>query len=234
MVVLTACASSTATISRPEQNIPCNAGINPSSPQFIIGYGSLMQEASRIRSAPNAKTVTPIHVSGFQRAWIAKGSDAGFSTTFLGAVADSTSSFNAVSFSVDAKDMAALDIRESGYCRLKVESTQLTSYLPQPLPAGEYWVYTNKAEHITRASAEKPIVQSYVDIFISGCLEQEQAFQLTGFTQTCIDSTAQWSKHWVNDRIYPRRPFIHQPMAGKIDQLLKQSLPEYFNNIRIE
>jgi len=38
----------------------------------------------------------------------------------------------------------------------------------------------------------------------------------------------------MNDRIYPRRPFIYQPKAGRIDQLLKEHLPQYFQHIRIE
>ena len=46
--------------------------------------------------------------------------------------------------------------------------------------------------------------------------------------------TTGWSEHWVNDRIYPRRPFVHQPRAGEIDRLLSASLPELFGRIRLE
>jgi hypothetical protein len=84
------------------------------------------------------------------------------------------------------------------------------------------------------ASEEKPLVQSYVDIFISGCLEQEEQQRLAGFAQRCINSTTDWSAFWVNDRIYPRRPFIYQPKAGLIDHLLNNALPELFQQIHIE
>jgi hypothetical protein len=49
-----------------------------------------------------------------------------------------------------------------------------------------------------------------------------------------VRTTDGWSKHWVNDRIYPRRPYIHQPNAWEIDAHLKRLLPELFGGIRIE
>jgi hypothetical protein len=39
---------------------------------------------------------------------------------------------------------------------------------------------------------------------------------------------------WVNDRVYPRRPFVVQPKAFQIDSLLSRELPQYFSRIRIE
>jgi len=50
----------------------------------------------------------------------------------------------------------------------------------------------------------------------------------------CLATTRDWSEHWVNDRIYPRRPFIYQPRSRQIDSLLAQQLPQYFSRIRIE
>jgi hypothetical protein len=73
-----------------------------------------------------------------------------------------------------------------------------------------------------------------VDIFVSGCLEQEQRFGLAAFSQQCLSTTTDWSEHWVNDRIYPRRPFAFQPKARQIDSLLSKQLPQYFSRIRIE
>lgn len=86
------------------------------------------------------------------------------------------------------------------------------------------------------ASAGYPIVQSYVDIFITGCLQMqarvtEPAFD---FVEQCVLTTEGWSKHWVNDRIYPRRPFHYQPNAFKIDGYLNRLLPEFVQEMRIE
>jgi hypothetical protein len=36
-----------------------------------------------------------------------------------------------------------------------------------------------------------------------------------------------------SDRVFPRRPFIHQPKAGQIDKLLAGQLPVYFSQIKI-
>jgi hypothetical protein len=41
-------------------------------------------------------------------------------------------------------------------------------------------------------------------------------------------------QHWVNDRLYPRRPYIHQPKAWEIDSGLKRHLGELYENIPIE
>jgi hypothetical protein len=50
----------------------------------------------------------------------------------------------------------------------------------------------------------------------------------------CLCTTDGWSKHWVNDRPMPRRPYIHQPRAWEIDQHLKKLLPEFVGAIPIE
>src|SRR5262249_44445648 len=66
------------------------------------------------------------------------------------------------------------------------------------------------------------MVQSYVDICINGCLEIEAQYpRARGFAQEFIRSTTGWNAHWVNDRIYPRRPFIYVPNAFLIDQALE-------------
>lgn len=101
-------------------------------------------------------------------------------------------------------------------------------------PRGEAWIYVNTPEAFAVPSAQFPIVQSYVDIFLSGCLEQEERFKLPGFARECLATTGNWSAHWVNDRIYPRRPFGFQPRSRQIDLMLSEELPELFSRIRIE
>jgi len=43
-----------------------------------------------------------------------------------------------------------------------------------------------------------------------------------GFTQDFIRTTSGWNAHWVNDRIYPRRPFIYVPNSSAIDKALQE------------
>lgn len=212
----------------------CHPLPTPDTPQYLVGYGSLMEEASRLRTAPSAKTALPVRVQGFRRAWIAQGSPVGFSTTFLGVSQDKAASMNAVLFALaDDVELNNMDAREAGYCRAAVAPEQVTP-LAGALPEGEVWIYVNRPGKTSAPNTRFPIVQSYVDIFLGGCLQIERQYALAGFAGECVDSTAGWSRHWVNDRLYPRRPFIHQPNAGAIDRLLQEKLPDRFKAIRIE
>src|SRR6516225_4298804 len=70
-------------------------------------------------------------------------------------------------------------------------------------------------------TAAIPLVQSYVDICINGCQEIEAQYSSAGgFVQESIRTATGWNAYWVNDRIYPRRPFIYVPNASQIDQVL--------------
>lgn len=213
----------------------CHPQPSPGASQFIVGYGSLMQDVSRRQTAPDAGEARPVRVRGFQRAWLAKGAPVGFSTTYLGVAAKPEAVMNAVIFAVrDAAEMASLDRREVSYCRARVPAAQMAPLDGGPVPDGEAWVYVNQPERAAPPSAAFPIVQSYVDIFLSGCLHLERKFRLDGFARECVRTTAGWSRHWVNDRLFPRRPFEHQPDAGAIDRLLDEEVPEYFRAMRIE
>lgn len=244
LLAITGCSSiekqqaiTTATLKQQAEQYTgqCNSPADTTQAQYIIGYGSLMQEASRKRTAPNADTAYPVEITGYRRGWFAKGSDTGFSTTFLGVVPDENSQFNAVIFGISTDELLAMDKRESGYCRSQVDTRTVHLYgKGGELPEGQYWIYSNTSNSIALADITHPLVQSYVDIFIGGCLEQQQRYSLTGFTEACIGSTTDWSAHWVNDRVHPRRPFAEQPWAGKIDNLLEKNLPELFRQIRLE
>ena len=143
---------------------------------------------------------------------------------------------NAVIYRIEMNELKATDQREASYCRKSVPLSDIKLWEKSPFQIldGQAWIYTNRPEAAAIPNARFPIVQSYVDIFMSGCLEQEQRFELKGFAAECITTTKDWSTHWINDRPYPRRPFVSQPKSRQIDTLLSQQLPEYFSHIRIE
>lgn len=232
----------------------CHPVVDESRPQFIVGYGSLMEEASKRRSAPNSGFNHPVHVTGFQRAWNTRGNDIGFSTTYLGVdtprptelerrVADSSQEpemVAAIYQNLDPKGMATVDDREKFYCRYPVALEQVRLLDGWQLPEGaQIWIYALRPEDEGHAPSERwPIVQSYVDIFLTGCLNLAERVidPDVAFADACITTTKGWSGYWVNDRIYPRRAFIYQPNASKIDEKLFRTAPtsELFPYIRIE
>lgn len=222
-------------VSLETQTDTCHPTPKLATPQYLIGYGSLMEDVSRQRSAPQATEVTPVRVQGFRRAWAAHGASIGFSTTFLGVSQDAKSAMNAVLFPLQNEtDIANMDARENGYCRVQLSKSQIETLDLSAVPDGEIWLYANKQQSMASPSRTFPIVQSYVDVFLTGCLQVEAKYQLPGFARECVVSTHNWSKNWVNDRIYPRRPFVYQPNSGAIDRLLNREIPAYFQSIRIE
>ncbi|MEI4233782.1 hypothetical protein [Roseovarius sp. D22-M7] len=216
---------------------------DPSRPQFVVGYGSLMEEDSKRRSAPDAGPNHPVTVTGFRRAWNTRGRSTGHAPTYLGVEMPSgdgpVPEMLAVVYKASG-DLAGTDDREAFYCRHPVPPAQIEMLDGWSLPRdAQVWIYVNTPEAIHPPSAHWPIVQSYVDIFLSGCLDLQS--RLTpdhaarmNVAERCIDTTHGWSEHWVNDRIMPRRAFIHQPNASEIDRLLAELLPSIFRRIEIE
>jgi hypothetical protein len=214
----------------------CNAAPDLDRTQYVVGYGSLMQQESRRRTSPDAGPAHPIELHGYKRGWFSRGRAVGLSTTYLGVIPERSSRLNAVMYQVDEREVLATDARELSYCRTAVPSSQISTLESDyvAVPDAQIWIYVSREEFVGVPSARYPIVQSYVDIFLSGCLEQEQQFGLSGYSEECIATTSNWSEHWVNDRIFPRRAFVFQPRASQIDTLLAAHLTKYFERIRIE
>ena len=126
--------------------------------------------------------------------------------------------------------------REHGYCRALVPPSDIQMLDGSAVPdQGEIWIYVQAPESDHPPDARFPIVQSYVDLFLSGCIElaRRVVMEDLDFLAACVSTTQGWSAHWVNARIYPRRP-VHQPDAARIDGLLHHMLPVQFAAIRIE
>ena len=238
--LLTAALALCATAAAAEDD-PCHPTVDTTKSQYIVGYGSLMETASKERSSPTAGPNRPVRVTGYQRAWNTRGDLIGFSTTYLGVQKAEGVEMNAALYlDVNIADIAGTDEREEYYCRdaVAVEAVDVLDGEPL-LSNAQIWIYYNKPEAVHPPTPRWPIVQSYVDIFLTGCLELEKKVvgnRLTNasFSEECILTTDGWSEHWVNDRLYPRRPFIFQKNAGTIDKLIHKMLPDEFDAIRIE
>ena len=209
----------------------------PNPNQYIFGYGSLVESQSRARTSPSALYAFPVNVQGIQRGWFDQVGGVSLATTYLGGVPDPNSSCNGVIFQVSQQQRDAFDERETGYDRDRIDPKNIIMLNgTKSPPDGDIWFYANTKKQY--ASKEFPIVQSYVDICLNGCLELEATYPMAKeakFAETFLKTCSNWSKYWVNDRIYPRRAFIYVPNANKIDTLIKTVLGgEMFSSIKIE
>ncbi len=224
--------------------------------KYVLGYGSLINRASRLRTVPAAHDAFPVRLEGYTRGWWARTPVKGLTTTFLGCVSvedfrkfrgerSHDNYLNGVFFEVSDEELLAMDQREKGYDRVLVDKSRLGFYEDSSSfdPDGDFYIYLNNFRdeaHFTGSlpSAEVPIVQSYLDICMEGCLEQEAEFpslRENEFVSQFLLSCQEWSMNWVNDRIYPRRPHVYFPPAFKIDQILYDSpLRRIYENVRIE
>lgn len=214
----------------------CHPDYDPQLDHYVLGYGSLMNTQSKNRTAPGTGDNIPVVVRGYERRWGLQGPRTGFGTTFLVALPKPGASMNAVVFRLGGSaSLRAFDARERAYCRAAVEPGAIAMLTGEPHPpVGRVWIYVDKRAKTAGPSERYPIVQSYVDIFLGGCLELEQRHTLKGFAKRCIASTVGWSRHWVNDRLHPRRAWAHEPNALRIDGLLADTVPEAFAAITIE
>ena len=213
----------------------CHPSINSQSPQFIIAYGSLMEDSSKKSTDNRSGENKPVWVEHYQRGWFSKGLSDGLSTTYLGIIKSKHAHFNGTLFSLhSAHAFKNYDAREKYYCRVLVAPHDIHLLTGKKLPKGQFWIYAPKPEFLSPPSPRYPIVQSYVDIFLAGCLKIEEKYHLRNFAAACVNTTSDWSPHWVNDRIYPRRPQTYQPRALMIDALLQQQIPQFFQQIKLE
>jgi hypothetical protein len=198
----------------------------PGLPKYIFGYGSLIQIESRTRTVPSAFAASPVIVKGITRGWYYQADSASLNPTYLGAVDDPGATTNGVIYGVTDSEFEATKLREADYRPTRISPSVITMLDGSPAPPnGEFWYFASKTKKT--ATSEHPIVQSYVDICVDGCLEIEAIYPLAAnarfaeqFIRTCTD----WKTPWMNDRIYPWRPFIHVPRASQIDALLRKVL----------
>jgi hypothetical protein len=205
----------------------------------MVGYGSLIDEASRRRTIPNAVEASSVTVRGYRRMWGHRMDAVGYvgATTFLTVVLDAAAEFNGVLFEIDEDRLADLDRRERGYQRERLQAGQvMMSVARSDAFDGETWMYVSDPDDLIPPDDEYPIIQSYVDVCMTGCIDvaRRHPDACADFARRFVDTTGGWSGCWVNDRLYPRRPQRDVPHAREIDTVLRELLPEDFAAIRID
>ena len=130
-------------------------------PQYIFGYGSLVQRQSRMGTSAGAEFASPVIVHGVSRGWFDQTGGPSWNPTYLGAVLEKDSVCNGVIFPVTSAEFAAYGEREVGYQLTKIDPSQITMLDgSQTVPEADIWFYGNTEKRFP--SSEHPIVQSYV------------------------------------------------------------------------
>ncbi len=212
--------------------ITCHPNVSVNEPQYIVGYGSLINTESKQKTALDTGVNIPVFIQGYQRVWSTPEmgrNHLGF--TALGIRPKTQADFNGVIFNVSSKAIIAYDDREVGYCRATVNPKNIQILVNNmSLPSGQYWIYVNTVKNFALPSKKYPLIETYIDTVIAGCMDIGSKYHLTNYTAQCISSTTGWSKNWVNDRtqpIYPSLPNILQSQLTEIDLLLEAMLPQF-------
>ncbi len=223
----------------------CQAQEGTNNVHYIFGYGSLIDTESRRRTTPDAGDPVPVVVRGVERGWWIPGNPVSFSTTFLAirVVDDTDTVCNGVVYSLTDAELEETDAREGIYERVAIDYSDI-DLLVDPdfdsteLASANVWAYVLPADSTVRQpDARYPIVQSYIDMCLTGCLDIEADFPAAAaadFSRMFIQTTKDWSSFWVNDRLYPRRAFIFVPKAFRIDSLLSEELEELYKGVQIQ
>jgi hypothetical protein len=204
----------------------------PNAPsQFIFGYGSLINTSSRNSTAVAPIPAIPVRVSaafGYIRSWNDR-SPSGFTALGLRkpSPGESPTTINGVLYPVEGDDMAKFDLREAGYARVEVPHAHIEAVSWQAIPQdGHIWVYVPvrpggaPGEGLPEPDAAFPLLESYIDIVIEGGLEYGP-----DFARELIETTAGWSKFWLNDRLLARRPWVHDEKYAVVDRMLANISP---------
>lgn len=156
----------------------CHPKINPMLTQYIVGYGSLMDEASKRKTSTAVGKNHPFFLPGFERAWNfqnAKG-------TFLGVKYQAQNTLSVVYFSTTPIGLHTFDQRELGYCR---ELLNPSSFIPllhhQVFPKGQYWIYV--PAHPKTDLQHIPAY--YITLFTQACKKIAQENQSPAFLKSC-------------------------------------------------
>jgi cation transport regulator ChaC len=239
---------------------------------FVFGYGSLICPKSRAVTSPEQahKIATPVMVQGVERVW-SKRTNRGMTAMGVRFVKDA--SCVGVILPVTNGELAAFDKREMGYDRvpLQLEDVGGVPFLSEQhyeeddhdvfldakkqnnTQAIQIWVYVQRV--IQPPTADHPIVQTYVDTILRGCLSISKEF-----AAEFISSTKGWHPTelsddedgvpsaeasddsddesvegiWVNDRQHPvyirGDPTWSRKNSQELDQLLMEHRPNDFSN----
>jgi hypothetical protein len=196
---------------------------------YLFAYGSLISRESRHMTVKTGEA-TPVQVRGLQRAWNIISPE--MKMAGVGVVVNESASCNGVLVKIEGSELSAFDKREFestnyNYERLQIPTPSIAGLATEIGKAIKVWAYVVKTA--STPSIEFPIMQSYVDVILTGCLGFGEKFAIE-----FIRGTAGWEQPWYNDRNHPRyvRHLKKLKFQKQIDSLLVEYAPSGFNKRR--
>lgn len=200
--------------------------------RYVFGYGTLINNESRrstLLSVSSSETESngPSVLcelsgrAGLERAWCFR-SATGF--TALGLRESSLGldvtlpGIKGVAFQVSERQLVELDKRERGYYRKEVafEHLLVEAHSSISICEGKVFVYIPETSEMAEPTEGYPILQTYIDCCLSGCISWGGEELMREF----IATTSAWSVYYLNDPIMSRRPWLHRPHWQAIDTAL--------------
>lgn len=170
-----------------------------------------MNSTSRALTGQAGKTI-PAIASGLVRHW-GKVNDSYTASPLVAEPGDGV--VNGVLLEIEPKELYSFDQREVGYHRVALTHPQI-DVQHQINPSAEIWVYVK--EKPQSPCHQVPVLQTYIDTVLAGCLEVSEEF-----AHLFIQHTLNWHAPVLNDREAPEyRNYAGVSPADKkkIDQLL--------------
>ncbi|NOH69858.1 gamma-glutamylcyclotransferase [Vibrio pectenicida] len=179
---------------------------------YIFGYGSLINSASRQLTGATG-LAHPAVIHGFKRTWGKL--DTSYTLSPL-VVQKGQGLVNGVLIEIEQSELPEFDARERSYTRIQVPLSQVDSTLPL-MAKDSVWLYIN--DDAKPPCEQVPIMQSYVDTVLAGCLDISEAF-----AKQFMEHTLGWHSPRHNDRHAPQ--YTHLAGVQKhhyclIDKLVK-------------
>jgi len=205
---------------------------------YVFGFGSIINTdthaawISGISSSSKALQGQRAFIRssfGYRRGWNFR-SNTGF--TALGVTRDKNEAtdINGVLFRIPHSTLEGFDRREVGYDRVEL-SREDFELIPQTEGEGDdkrndvildiqsnerVWFYVPQPSFCVEANENYPILQSYVDTVMQGCLEWGGEDMASSFVAT----TSSWSLFFLNDTPSSRRPWLFRKEYNTIDRIL--------------
>jgi len=151
---------------------------------FIIGYGSLMNVASRNLTGSTGDSF-PMLLGGYRREWGVPVNALGKPThgwTAMAVAESHQSRIAVVAMEVDESALILFDARERGYRRIAVPASQCERVDGKGIDAITFFMYVPEIS-VKPPTLTHPIALTYIDVIASGALQVAPQFAQNFFEE---------------------------------------------------